>query len=149
MQTQEKCMKRAKINDFLSTSSIAKSVGVIMSTGLFFQLLVCATSLAVYMVGMEASGALSMRFWVAFFGLSNTILTTYAYCYLSEYVTYNLAMIGDYFYNCAWYRLSVELQTLFILPIQRAQLKFRINGLGIVECSLRVFSSVHFEFLSI
>lgn len=131
-----------------TSSSIANSIGDIMSVGLFFQLLVCAISLAIYSVGLESNDILSMRFFISAIGLTNTISSTYAYCYLSEYVTYNLAMVGDYFYSCAWYCLPIKQQQLFILPIQRAQLKFRINGLGIVECSLRVFSSVTFEFLS-
>lgn len=116
-----------------------------MSAGLFFQLLVCAVSLAVYMIGIESNSNFSVSFLVSIVGLTDTILSTYAYCFLSEYVTYELSSIGDHFYNGAWYRLPVKQQQLFILPIQRAQLEFRINGLGIVECSLRVFASVKFN----
>lgn len=112
-----------------------------MSTGLFFQLLVCAVCIAVYMFGIE-SNVNPMIIVVSILGLAISLLSTYAYCFLSEFVTYKLSDIGDHFYNCAWYRLPIKHQKLLVLPIQRAQVEFRITGLGLVECSLRVFSSV-------
>lgn len=127
----------------LSTASVSNSVGEVMSVGLFFQLLVSAVSLAIYMFGIESNGNLSVSFFISIIGLTSVITTTYIFCFLSEYVTYKLSDIGDHFYNCAWYNLPVKQQKMFILPIQRAQVEFRINGLGLVECSLNVFSSVN------
>lgn len=123
--------------------SIAKCVGDILSVGIFFQLLVCAVSLAVYMYGVETTDQLISAVVPISTSIA-TIATTYIYCFLSEKVTHYLSIVGDYFYNCAWYRLTIKQQRLFISPIQRAQLKFRITGLGIVDCSLGVFSSVIF-----
>lgn len=105
----------------------------------------CAVSLAVYLYGIETNEKL-INIIVPIFTSIATISTTYIYCFLSENVTHNLTLIGDYFYNyTTWYRLAVKQQKLLILPIQCAQKEFRLEGLGIVECSLRVFSSVrHF-----
>lgn len=114
---QEKTIQKLTLNTILLAFSIAKSVGDIMSVGLFFQLLVCAVSLAVYMVGMESNG-LSVGFFVSAIGLTDVILSTYALCFLSEYVTHNLSIVGDYFYNCAWYCFSIKHQRLwcFLYP---------------------------------
>lgn len=113
-----------------------------MSAGLFFQLLACAVTLAIYMLSAETSQVSSMDFCNAVLGTTLTLSSTYLYCYFSENVTYNLASIGQSFYQSDWYRLPPEQQKLAILSIQRAQREFRMTGLGLVDCSLRIFSSV-------
>lgn len=113
-----------------------------MSVGLFFQLLVCAASLALCMVGIEKSGLSSTNFFLAMAGVVTTVTSTYIYCFLSENVASDLSAIGSIFYDCEWYRLPVKQQKLFGVAIQRAQKSFRMTGLGLVECSLRVFTSV-------
>lgn len=117
-----------------------------MSVGLFFQLLMCAVSLAIYMVGIESNSNLSVSFLVSIVGLAGNLTPTYVCCFLSEFVTHKLSAIGDHFYDCGWYRLPAKQQRLFILPIRRGQLEFRMSGLGIVECSLSVFLSVNSMF---
>lgn len=57
-------------------------------------------------------------------------------------VTASLTAIGDHFYNFPWFLLPVEHQLLFLPPIQRSQSAYRLKGLGMVECSLRVYSAV-------
>lgn len=125
------------------SSSIAHYVADIMSVGFFFQLLVHAISLAVYMLGIETNNSHNASFFISMIGVIVTTTTTYIYCFLSEFVTHELAVIGDYFYDCAWYYLPARQQKLFIMPIQRTHLEFRMTGLGIVQCSLGVFSSVN------
>lgn len=65
-------------------------------------------------------------------------------CVFSEVITHDLCTIADIFYGYAWYRLPVKQQKLFILPIQRANKALRLTGLGLVDCSLRVFASVSY-----
>lgn len=101
------------------------------------------------MVAMTSNPHLNVNFGVMLFGLCVTILSIYILCFLSENVTNTLEAIGDIFYNSAWYRLPPKQQELFIVPIQRAQINFRLSGIGIVECSLKVFLSVRrFRFCS-
>lgn len=126
--------------------SLADLLEHLMSVGLFFQLLVCATSLAVYMVGIETNGVRSMNTCISIIGVLITMSSTYVYCLISENVTTDLEMVGDSFYESSWYRLPVQQQRLFGLPIQRSQKEFRMTGLGFVECSLRVYSSVWADF---
>lgn len=127
---------------FFSTKlpSLAKSVGRIMSVGLFFQLLICAVSMAVYMYGIETNSLLGRC--VSVTGLTNVLISTYIYCLLSENITRDLSAIGDIFYDCIWYQLPVKHQKLFSVPIQRGQTEYRMTGLGLVECSLRSFTTV-------
>lgn len=115
-----------------------------MSVGIFFQLLVCASLLAIYMVGIEADGNLGVNVLISLVGVAANVIISFLFCFLSENLTHKLSTIGDHFYNYAWYRLPIKQQQLFIFPIQRTQKEFRINGLGIVECSLKVFVSVNY-----
>lgn len=70
------------------------------------------------------------------------MLTFYLFSLLSENVTLDLGAAGTSFYNCAWYLLPVKHQQLLVVTIQRGQIEFRMSGLGLVECSLRVFTAV-------
>lgn len=122
--------------------SLAKSLGDIVSVGLFCQLVICAICLAVYMLAFESNRVINVNFLVSIVGSTSIIASTYIYCYFSETVTSNLKDIGDIFYEFHWYRLPLEQQQLFILSIHRAQEKYRMTGLKLVECSLSTFSSV-------
>lgn len=124
------------------STSIANLLAEIVHIGIFSQLLVCATSLAVYMVAIESSDNLSVSLMISITGITGNVLITYIYCFLSEHLSHKLNLIGDYYYNCAWYRLPVKQRILIILPIQRAQAEFCIKGFGIVDCSMIVFQRV-------
>lgn len=121
--------------------SIAKSLADIMSAGIFFQLLVCGVSLAIYMVSIEDFD-IDGRYLVALSGLLFTLIPTYICCKYSEQVTHNLSIVGDVFFQAAWYRLSVKRQQLFLLPIQSSNTEFRMKGFQLIECSLSFFASV-------
>lgn len=123
---------------------MAKMVGEIMSSSLFFQLLFCAISLAVYMVAFASNLSPSMNLLMMVLGVSVTTAATSVYCYLSENITNSLEDAGDIFYGFPWYRLPAKQHILFQLPIRRAQKNFRLTGLGIVECSLSVLLQVRF-----
>lgn len=121
---------------------MASAIREILSIGLFFQLLVCAVSLAVFMIGLESNPHLNLIAFIMLIGVSVTLTSTGIPCYLSENVTNALEAIGDIFFDCAWYHLPPKQQKLFLLPLQRSQKTFRFTGLGLVECSLGVFLGV-------
>lgn len=113
-----------------------------MSASLFFQLAICAVTFALYLFGFEAGFVIDMSLFVKIAGFLTIAAMTFVYCYFSEGATHDLAAIGGIFYDCAWYRLPLKQQMLLIVSIQRAQKSYRMNGLGLVECSLRTFASV-------
>lgn len=113
-----------------------------MSPAIFYQLLLCAVILAVYLFTIQVTELFSFGSLVSFVGILCIVGPTYIYCMLSENITIKIYEIGDGFYNIAWYRLPIKQQKLFILPIQRSQSEFRLMGLGLVDCSLGVFSAV-------
>lgn len=115
-----------------------------MSTVFFYQLLLCAVDIAFFLFLFESDNLFSFTILVSVVGLASVLLPTFYYCILSENLTLDLSEIGDVFYNCSWYELSVKQEKWFILPIRRCQKTFDISGLGIVECSLGVFASVIF-----
>lgn len=113
-----------------------------MSAALFYQLLVCAISLAVYMVGIETHRLLSIGFCIMMTGITSTIVSTYIYCWFAEHVSRKLSATGDIFYEYAWYRLPARQQQLFEMTILRARIEFNFTGFGLVVCSLKIFAKV-------
>lgn len=130
----------------MGANRLADSVGESMSAALFCQLLFSAAELAMLFFVLNETNASSITNSVAIIAVSVVLMPSFVVCLLSEKVTGRLQAIGDGFCECAWYRLSAEQQQLFLLPIKRAQKECRLNGLGIVDCSLAVFASVnHFR----
>lgn len=115
-----------------------------MSAALFYQLLVCAISLAVYMVSIETNRLFSLGFLITMTGIVNTILSTYIYCLFAENVSRKLFETGDIFYDYVWYQLPAEQQHLFAMAILRARMGFYFTGFGLIKCSLEVFTTVVF-----
>lgn len=122
--------------------SVAEVIADVLSAILFVLLLSYSVTLAAFMVGLD----LIESYGIAFYGLvtaSLNILTQMViYCAFSENMTYDLLITGDYVYESPWYQLPIRLQKLYVLPILRSQRLFRLTGLDIIECSLRVFASV-------
>lgn len=112
-----------------------------MSEVLFYQILLSAVELAAFMYVVDGGVAASPTNIAAVIGALTVFLPTLLFCKLSETVTVHLEAIGDTFYACSWYCLSARQQKLFMLPIERAHKVFRMQGMGIVDCSLAIFSS--------
>lgn len=122
--------------------SLAKMVGDSLSEMIFYQLLFTAIELATFMFVVDETDVLSPASNVAIIAISTILVPTLLFCKLSENVTGCLEIVGDHFYGIPWYSLGPKQQKLFVLTIQRAQKQFRINGLGIVDCSLEIFALV-------
>lgn len=114
----------------------------VMSATLFYQLLICASIIAFNLFVLESYNLLSFESLASIYVVATYSILTFIYCYLSDTVTTNLYNIGDTFFGFCWYLLPVPQQKLFILPIQRSQQLYHLNGLGLVDCSLRNFLSV-------
>lgn len=126
----------------LFASRLASIVGESLSEIIFYQMLFSAIELASYMFAMDETQGMSLTNVTAVIGALTVLLPTYLFCKLSENVTAKLWMTGNAFYECSWYRLSAKQQKLVLLPIQRSSQEFRMNGLGIVDCSLAIFTTV-------
>lgn len=98
--------------------------------------------MAIYMFGLESLTVGSAIFITTVAAAVCITSSTYLYCLLSESVTSELASAADAFYLSNWYKLPLHQEKLFVIPIRRAQKDYRMSGLGLVECSLGVFSSV-------
>lgn len=128
---------------FFSVLSSANVVEDTMSVLIFFQMLFSATELASFLFAIDETRGMDLMNGTAILGGWTILMPTYLFCKLSENVSVSMQTIGDAVYGCSWYCLSAKQQTLFVLPMQRAQKEIRINGLGIVDCSLAVFVSVN------
>lgn len=120
-----------------------------MSACLFIQLLMSAITIAFILFSIESHDqAFNVTFLLPLVAVIVVLITLFMYCKLSENITCDLYAIGDIFYESAWYRLTVKQQQMFVLPVQRAQSKFRLTGLGIFECSLETYLTVSVEYKS-
>lgn len=115
-----------------------------MGTVLFCQLLLSAVNIGFLLTVIEWMGVLNSVTFVSILGILTISLPTFFYCKLSENVTTDLEAIEDAFRECLWYYLPVKQQQMFILPMLRAQREYRMMGLGMIGCSLPVFSSVNY-----
>lgn len=115
-----------------------------MSSPLFYQLLLCAITTALLLLGLIADGTINSGIIVSATALLSVLIPTYYYCSLSEKITQDLYSVGGILYDFNWYLLPVKHQKLFIYPIRRAEMGFRMKGFGIVDCSLSVFLSVRY-----
>lgn len=82
--------------------------------------------------------------------LFTVLALAFIFCYYADRVTVDLLEVSDIFYNSLWYKLPFQEQQLLILPIRRAQKKFRLKGYTVFECSIEVFVKVcryHFKLL--
>lgn len=113
-----------------------------MSSILFVLLLLYGITIGVFMFGAISCDPTTVAFYGSVCALSDKLAELLMYCYLSENVTSDLGATGDAFFHSLWYRLPIKLQKLYIIPIQQSQKEFRLTGLGIVECSLRIFITV-------
>lgn len=114
----------------------------IMSAALFALLLTYAITVAVTLLATEANGTINLGLFAIIGGLLHIIGQMGIYCFLSENLTSSLRENGEHFYETPWHSLHIKLQKLYILPIQQSQKKYRLTGLGIIECSLRILASV-------
>lgn len=109
---------------------------------LFNITLACTLVIAFNLFTIELSDGLNYDILTALADIIIVIALTFAYFYLSERITADLLEICDIFYNSPWFQLSTKQQKLLTLPIQRAGRELRLTGLGLIDCSLIVFSKV-------
>lgn len=131
---------------FLFFSRFGDTLRTIMSGVLFYQLLICAAVTAFNLFALESNGFLSLNAAVSIYLMVTALITTFLYCYLAEGFTADLKEIGLIFYRSDWFQLSIKHQKMFVLLIKRSQREFRLSCFGLIDCTLKVFSSVKFAF---
>lgn len=68
-------------------------------------------------------------------------LMVFVFCYFAEKCAAHSFQIVDLVYcDLLWYNLPVYEQKLVILPMSRAQIKFRLDGFGIFDATMETFS---------
>lgn len=126
----------------LYSRSFVNSARSIISEFLFIQLVICAIAMAFNLFALESHGIFSTHSMSTIIGLIVVLTFTFIVCYLAEALTLDLNGIADIFYDLAWYQLPIKAQTLFIPIISHSLHEFRLNGIGLIECSLFVFGKV-------
>lgn len=69
----------------------------------------------------------------------------YNFCQLSENVTHLSEKIMDCLYNLDWVSMPVPRRKALLFMMARSQDEFRFTCLGVVNCSLTIFSEVNFR----
>lgn len=131
----------------LFADRLASAAQQILGAISFYQLVTCAIDLALSLFALDHNGIFSVDAIVALYIMVSAVTPTFIFCYLAECITSDLLCVGDIFYESAWYRLPAKQQTFAILLMQCSQRRFKLNGFGIVNCSMRVFLSVRWLLL--
>lgn len=113
-----------------------------MSFVLFVNTLTCVIVIAFSLTVVEMSESVNIALCVAIANLGGVLGITFVHFYPSEWITSDLLVIGDLFYESSWYCLPTKQQKLLMLPIQRAERDFRLKSLGLIDCSLVILGSV-------
>lgn len=116
----------------------------LMELILFNTIFVCVVVIACNLYVIDSNNTLSYEIIVALIDASSLVGLSFLYFYFSERITTNLSEIDYVFYQSEWYRLTPKQQVRLVVPMQRAQREFRLNGLGVFDCSLPVFLSVRY-----
>lgn len=118
----------------------------LLSGVIFIKLLTCVLLLVLALLSLDQFTVVDFNLLYTWYFLLNCLFLCYVYCHCSESITAKSFEISYVVYSSLWYEMSVEQQKAIILIIQRSQKKFRLTGLGLVDCSLATFSSVTIHF---
>lgn len=67
----------------------------------------------------------------------------YILCHYAEKLTTQSFKVTRMVYSdLLWYQMPIRQEKTIIMPLQRAQLQFRLEGYGIYSCSLHLFVTV-------
>lgn len=127
---------------FILIHRLANTTNDIMSFSLFSDLLTCALVIAFNLLLLDSIDHIDLRIATSLYNMSTITSLTFIFCLVSENITETLFDIGDGFYESLWYYLPIHHQKQLILIIARSQRELRLEGLGIIFCSLDTFARV-------
>lgn len=118
-----------------------------MQSILFYQLVNCGIFIAFGLFGMDQSlREINFDTFMCLAALICALIPIFIYCYHADGLSEDLREIGDIFFATMWYKLPHQEQKAIMLPIQRAQQIFRLNGYKIIDCSLGTFLTVNLPY---
>lgn len=118
-----------------------------MSGLLFMILSTCFFLLVIDLLAVEQSTGIDIDILLVLNCLFLFLLIAWIYSYFSEKITANSLDIGEDAYDSLWYNMPIKQQKAVILIVGRAQREFRLDALGMADCSFVTFLAVtiHFE----
>lgn len=124
---------------------LANTTNAIMSFSLFSDLLTCALVIAFNLLLLDSTDHMDLRIATSLYNMATITSLTLVFCLASESITEALFGVGDAFYESPWYCLPIQHQKQLILIIARSQRELRLEGLGLIFCSLETFGRVIFQ----
>lgn len=124
---------------------LANTTNAIMSFSLFSDLLTCALVIAFNLLLLDSTDHMDLRIATSLYNMATITSLTLVFCLASESITEALFGVGDAFYESPWYCFPIQHQKQLILIITRSQRELRLEGLGLIFCSLETFGRVIFQ----
>lgn len=113
----------------------------LMSAIMFFQLLMYVIFIALSLLAVDkAEINTALLFDFQCLGLYTAY--TFVCCSSSENLTEKSLDVSNVAYNSMWYCMSINERKVVILTIIRSQKEFRLDALGLFECSFVTFLQV-------
>lgn len=119
-----------------------------MTVPLFFEFSHCILETVFELLAMDQAIQNLQFYALVIFNLSVLgfhLTLLFFLCLFSEKFTDRSYDVGEFIYlNVSWMDLPIQHQKTLMFVICRAQKHFRLNGCGIFDCSLDLFSRVNF-----
>lgn len=110
---------------------------------LYFQFLFTLNYIAYVVFGLDGvTKEINFNALTVYYFLFTSISLNFILCYYADNLTNHACGIGDEMYNSLWFEMPVQQQKLLLMPICRAQIVFRLKGLGIFTFSLENFARI-------
>lgn len=116
-----------------------------MSGAIFIQLFSCVLFAATALLSLDQFEQIDRDVLFNFDNFFNSSVIGFIYCYFSEKITNISFEIGDIVYFSSWYAMPFKQQKTIVMVIRESHEEFRLNGLGIIDCSLSTFLAVIFR----
>lgn len=128
---------------FLQLCSISENLQVIFGGSIFFQMVFCATFMAVILLSLDYNlTSITFDVVINLFSLLLELLLNYTSSNHAQSLTDRSLQVGENFYNIFWYVLPCNQQKVVQFTIHRAQIPFYIHGYKMFTCSMETFLTV-------
>lgn len=116
---------------------------MILGGSIFFQMVFCATFMAVILFSLDHNlKVITYDVVINFFCLLLELLLNYTSSNHAQSLTDRSFKVAEDFYNIFWYVLPCDQQKIVQMTIHRSQVPFYLQGYKMFTCSMETFLTV-------
>lgn len=117
-------------------------IAELMSDIIFIMLFSCVIYFSICLFSLDQVDEIDSTFRIRITAPLPILFVTCLYCYFSEMITEKSAAVAQTTFDSMWYKLAMNQQKAIIPILVRSQREFRLQGLGIIDCSFPIYLAV-------